>query len=384
MKKFTLTLSLIISIYSIVVAQWTSITSGTTAKLEGIHFIDSQTGICSGGFSTIRQTTDGGNTWNSLGITGYKDFSFSNSTDGFAAGPVGNSMSKTTDGGSSWTALTPPTSNSLWAVAATSSTTAYFVGTGGVIWKTTNGGASFTVLNSGTTAMITDVVFTNSTTGYISAQSSGIKKTVNSGLTWTTIYSPSSSLTEMCFVDDNIGYAVGPQGLVIKTTDAGLSWNVLTTNLTTYFQGVDFFDADNGIVVGFGGVILYTSDGGVNWILQNSGTAENLYDVRMLTETSAIVIGDNGTILKNSDILDVEDDIFLSSIELYPNPSDNQLTIGTELEISAISIIDITGKTIRSFEKNTKTVSVADLPSGIYFIKFVQDERNFTKKFVKQ
>lgn len=281
---------------------WLSINSGTSSDLDAIHFFDTQKGICSGGFVNILNTINSGNSWNISSSLGYRDFDFYSRDIGYAASRVGNSIGRTIDGGETWTSLTPPTSNSLWGVAATSSSTVYFVGTGGVLWKTTNSGISFTVLDSGVSDLLTDIVFTNSTTGFILSQISGIRKTTDAGASWTTIYTPNGIMTEMHFVNESVGYAIGSDGLVVKTTDAGSTWSILPTNSTSYLQGVHFFDINNGIVVGTGGTILITKDGGTNWDQQNSNTTEILNDARMLSENSAIVIGDNGVILKNENI----------------------------------------------------------------------------------
>ena len=49
-----------------------------------------------------------------------------------------------------------------------------------------------------------------------------------------------------------------------------------------------------------------------------------------------------------------------------------------------IKIIDITGKLIKTIKQNTNVLNVADLSNGIYFIKFITDERTITQKFVKR
>jgi hypothetical protein len=54
------------------------------------------------------------------------------------------------------------------------------------------------------------------------------------------------------------------------------------------------------------------------------------------------------------------------------------------LLVNKIIIIDITGKIIMTTKGNTKTINVADLSDGIYFIILVSDENTITKKFVKQ
>jgi hypothetical protein len=81
----------------------------------------------------------------------------------------------------------------------------------------------------------------------------------------------------------------------------------------------------------------------------------------------------------------IDDNIDLNSeINIYPNPTSNQLTIDTELNINEMSVVDITGKVIMTTKENTTTINVADLSDGIYFIQLITENRTITKKFVKQ
>lgn len=82
---------------------------------------------------------------------------------------------------------------------------------------------------------------------------------------------------------------------------------------------------------------------------------------------------------------EIDNNIDLNSeVAIYPNPASNQLTIDTELKISEMNIIDIMGKTIVTTKKNTNTLNVTDLSTGIYFIQLITEERIITKKFIKQ
>ena len=74
----------------------------------------------------------------------------------------------------------------------------------------------------------------------------------------------------------------------------------------------------------------------------------------------------------------------ISEIKTYPNPTSNQLIIDSEQKINEISIIDITGKTLKVYTTNLNAINVSDLPSGIYFIKLITNEKTITKKLVKQ
>jgi PKD repeat protein len=105
-------------------------------------------------------------------------------------------------------------------------------------------------------------------------------------------------------------------------------------------------------------------------------------------------IGENGVVFKQAGFtiniispfgVGIENETTLKSANnIYPNPTSSQLTIKTELEINEINIIEITGKVIKTIKQNTTSLNVADLPSGIYFIKLITNNNTITKKFVKQ
>lgn len=371
-------------------AQFSVVASGTTARLDAIYFFDASNGLCSGGFTKTLVTSDGGNTWTMSTAQGVRDFSFVNSNDGYGASITSQSMVKTANGATSFTALTPPNSNSLWSVAATSSTTAYFAGVGGTLWKTTNSGANFTTLTTGVNnnLTITDIVFTSATNGCFVVETGIIKQTTNSGSTWTTVYTAGSgkSLTEMYFVDQNIGYAVGGSGLVVKTIDGGATWTALTTGSNGLLQGVHFIDANNGVAVGLPGVIIHTTDGGASWNAKISGTTEYLYDVRMLSDKKVIVTGNNGLILQTADITTGVEESLSAQTSFYPNPVTEQLKISTLPIIYSVSIIDLKGNTLLTVENinsNQYQLNCSQLKSGDYIVALTTAAGVLSKKITK-
>jgi len=60
---------------------------------------------------------------------------------------------------------------------------------------------------------------------------------------------------------------------------------------------------------------------------------------------------------------------------VYPNPAVNELTIANTnaLAINTVNVLDITGKTVKTFNFNgskvSQTVSIADLNTGVYFVQ---------------
>ncbi len=104
-------------------------------------------------------------------------------------------------------------------------------------------------------------------------------------------------------------------------------------------------------------------------------------------------IGANGVVFKTGGftinvvgtpvITGVNDVEANGDLEIYPNPTSTQLTIDTDLHIDRISIVDITGKSIKSFVPKNNTIDVADLSDGIYFLKIEGEEQSIVRKFVK-
>ena len=69
---------------------------------------------------------------------------------------------------------------------------------------------------------------------------------------------------------------------------------------------------------------------------------------------------------------------------IFPNPVLDKLTIESEIDIKRISILDYTGKVLKHFSFSSHTINVADLTSGIYFIKLIGEEQTIIEKFVKK
>lgn len=76
---------------------------------------------------------------------------------------------------------------------------------------------------------------------------------------------------------------------------------------------------------------------------------------------------------------------FLSSFEVFPNPTTNFLNIknAKKSEISNIKIRNILGKTVLEINNNSDFIDVQKLSDGIYTIQISSDGINYQKKFIK-
>jgi hypothetical protein len=67
-----------------------------------------------------------------------------------------------------------------------------------------------------------------------------------------------------------------------------------------------------------------------------------------------------------------------NSLQLFPNPANENVTVSIQKGmITAINILDVTGRSVKYEKENAKTVSfdVSELSKGIYFLK-VTDENS--------
>ena len=115
--KFLSTLLCFVVFYSGGIAQdtWYTQTSGTTAPLTDICFINQDTGWISGWTGTILHTTNGGATWTDQGApstNAYFSVFFIDAQNGWACGYAGRVI-HTSDGGLNWTIQTTPTEDDL-------------------------------------------------------------------------------------------------------------------------------------------------------------------------------------------------------------------------------------------------------------------------------
>lgn len=98
-------------------------------------------------------------------------------------------------------------------------------------------------------------------------------------------------------------------------------------------------------------------------------------------EFSLVAEGFDSLTLGTSDIDKVEE------IALYPNPTQDQLlfNIDSFSNLEKILILDSTGKLVKSIDNNfSNSLNVGDLSAGLYFVKFMSNDSQITKKFIKE
>ncbi len=73
-----------------------------------------------------------------------------------------------------------------------------------------------------------------------------------------------------------------------------------------------------------------------------------------------------------------------TTLNVYPNPVNNMLFVETESNVVEISVYDFFGRQQLAVSGQQSAINVADLNSGIYFVKVVTENGEMVKRFIKQ
>ena len=83
--------------------------------------------------------------------------------------------------------------------------------------------------------------------------------------------------------------------------------------------------------------------------------------------------------------LSVEDQELERSIQLYPNPVKDILSIKSEaIVISKVAIYSVLGKKIKEVKSNFESIGISNLSKGLYIIRIFSDKESITKRIIKR
>jgi photosystem II stability/assembly factor-like uncharacterized protein len=154
--------------------------------IEGIHFLDANTGWCRA------RNENGSPTY----------------------------IAKTTNGGTNFTRILYIT-NTDGNEALLNANTGY-VASYNKIYKTTNGGNNWTQTVYDDFTMFFDIFFVNNSTGWVCGDYGALYKTTNEGNNWVRINTGlNTPLKSIKFINENTGFITGDGGLILKTTNGG-------------------------------------------------------------------------------------------------------------------------------------------------------------------
>ena len=187
---------------------------------------------------------------------------------------------------------------------------------------------------------------------------------------------------------------------IFKSEDNGQSWMYISANLpeapvndiiiNTPNNQTLFVATDMGVYVSY--------DGGNEWSILG-GNLPNVVvnDLVIHKPTNKLIAGTYGRSMYHYDleqdpVTSVNDSFSNTEISIYPNPFKENILISLSVgNFANFTIIDLSGRTVKSFSTSAKAISWdgkndngKNLPAGIYFC-IIQNKGEFiTKKIIKR
>jgi hypothetical protein len=165
---------------------------------------------------------------------------------------------------------------------------------------------------------------------------------------------------------------------VVNASDAfTTTLNPVTRLLTIRFPNIMLADSASN------------PDESIGFIQYRVKPVSGLTDGTIIKNTAYIYFDFNTPIVTNtSENLFSEtagvDELVDETIQLYPNPSDNQIFVRSENNIEQVSLYDLNGMLMKTVSPNAKntSINVSDLKSGIYIATVQTNQSIVTKRLI--
>lgn len=376
------------------------IDSGTEVNLRSVHFPTPEVGYAGGDFITLLKTTDGGDTWSVVELTGVSspgfaddpiiDLYFSSEDDGFMIIEDFSSVYETSDGGLTWSSVDGPSGDVCFPRDLERIGAERILLGGSACF----GGDIVTIYDEGVWAEtgnlldeeaseILDIAIFGSDLAILSSSSGAVHLSANAGDEWTTvIVNPGSPITSVQHKSANEVYATSSDAAspLHISTDGGLVWTPDVSLLPAFDVSL------NGVLTGANTFIFGSNAGDgsgfVGSVLDGAVPVFQEFDspVRaghLIGGTSAVLVGDNGIILKIDDLVSSTAQVAIEKDFVpYPNPAVRTIQI-QHLDISEGShsyrLVNLVGQEAKSDVLTRAGIPVSDMKSGIYFLEIFRE-----------
>lgn len=154
----------------------------------------------------------------------------------------------------------------------------------------------------------------------------------------------------------------------LPTVDAGQDQSVCVgQNVTLSASGATSYTWNNGVTNN----VPFTPTPGVT--------------IFTVIGTSAGCVNTDQVAVTATDCSGIEENANAAHISIFPNPMNDHFTVEGATQISSIRVIDLSGRTMMTFEPTTSNnYSISALTAGTYFIVITDGKAEFSKRIVKQ
>ncbi|MGE5480930.1 MAG: YCF48-related protein [Chloroflexota bacterium] len=323
----------------------------------GFFFIDSLNGWVVGNLGNCLKTTNGGATWtknnsSALGKELLTNIQFKSKTEGYITS--NNKVFSTSNAGETWEKIYENKKHSYYG-SKLIDTCLFLIDDGGNLTLTSNNGTSWDTLKLSETEL-TSISYSNGEI-WISSYDNKLHKSKDLGRNWETmdLNIKDRYILDIFFINKNTGWLTTGENEIFKSTDGGITWKLQLNGIPNPYSQFEpiffvyFFDELRGIAGSANSKMYETFNGGDS--------------VTSVTE-----------------IADINCKVWYSKGNLYFNIND-------DLHINNLSIMDVAGKELKSFDFNNQAemkeyVMPFSINPGIYIIRIGANDKNIYKKLI--
>ncbi len=296
-------------------AHWQVRRRVTEDNLRDIYFADAQHGwiVCERSVyqllshdeafaprSYLLQTTDGGDSWARVEVTGadaeavLARITFADAQHGWIYGEQG-ALFATQDGGATWARQRVPTRKLLLAATFHDAARGWIVGAGSTILLTEDGGATWREGQLETPTAQTSTSTSTSTSN--STQNQPLASSSHATQTPAAAVVAAVRFNAVSFVDARRGWAVGSLGAIYATTNGGRTWRAMASDVEANLTDVKFYDEREGRATASDGTVIHTTDGGQTWRVERTDNTHPLERFAFIGRARGWAVGFGGTII---------------------------------------------------------------------------------------
>lgn len=370
-------------------------------QLGGLHMVNPNV-IWGVSGTTVAVTYDSGETWQVKEVPDFGDDTyynlsvyFINEQKGFVR-RTGNDkivLLQTEDGGETWTKNKEWSTNRPKPIFPTAmiffdENIGLLICTYGIIYRTLDGGNVWELANSPIALepiSLLAIEIIDEHDAWIVGRGGVVLKTTDKGENWNRIeiHADSATLNALSFPSPQVGYIMGPDGLMFKTLDSGDTWDRISGRY--YQHNVHFLDENRGLIGALS--MNYTLDGGQTWhVINMAPETYHVIDVVAAKSGQAFALANGGGIYKADDFLYPEKTLSgIESLNIYPNPASDFLTLEGGILGCELKLIDSNGKVLLEKDLLAEKVEIplSDFSIGIYFLEFSNGQSKIIRKIFK-